>query len=67
VAVEVYAENISSGSQILTNKAFITFVALDGEGKPTPVPPLLLKTPDELNMAADAVARREERLKRRES
>ena len=41
VSVEVYAENMKTGNAIL-NKAFISFVALDDDGKPTEVPPLIL-------------------------
>lgn len=65
VTVSVYAENIKSGNIILTNKAFITFVALDDEGKPTPVPPLLPETPEEKKDYEEAELRRKERLKRR--
>lgn len=65
VSVNVYAENIKSGKTILTNKAFITFVALDESGKPTPVPPLLPETEEEKLVFAQAEVRREERLKRK--
>jgi len=41
VKVSAYAENLKTGNVILTNQAYITFVALDDEGKPTPVPPLI--------------------------
>ena len=47
VKVKVYAENIKTGATILTNKAYLTFVALDEEGKPTPVPPLIPETDEE--------------------
>ncbi|MCX7746080.1 MAG: acyl-CoA thioesterase [Clostridia bacterium] len=65
VTVNVYAENIKSGNVILTNKAFITFVALDDEGKPTPVPPLVPENEEEMKDFKEAELRREERLKRR--
>lgn len=65
VSVNVFAENIKSGKTILTNKAYITFVALDEEGKPTPVPPLLPETEEEKNNFSQAEIRRQERLKRK--
>ncbi|MDP4182503.1 MAG: acyl-CoA thioesterase, partial [Bacillota bacterium] len=39
VSIKVYAENLSTGNIILTNKAYLTFVALDNECKPGVVPP----------------------------
>jgi acyl-CoA hydrolase len=65
VSVNVFAENIKSGKTILTNKAYITFVALDEDGKPTQVPPLLPETEEEKTCFAQAELRREERLKRK--
>jgi acyl-CoA hydrolase len=65
VTVNVYAENIKTGNVILTNKAYITFVALDDEGKPTPVPPLFPETEEEKKDYVEAELRRNERLKRR--
>ena len=44
VAVEVYAENMLSGKQMLTNVAKITFVALDDNERPTKVPKLEIET-----------------------
>lgn len=65
VSVNVFAENIKSGKTILTNKAYITFVALDEEGKPVQVPPLLPETEEEKENFAQAELRRQERLKRK--
>jgi acyl-CoA hydrolase len=65
VSVEVYAENMKTGNTILTNKAFISFVALDDDGKPTEVPPLILETEEEKRINKEAEKRREYRLKRR--
>ncbi len=45
--VKVYAENVYNGNVIRTNTAMLTFVALDKEGKPNPVPPLILETDEE--------------------
>jgi len=65
VGVNVYAENIKSGKTILTNKAYITFVALDEEGKPTPVPPLLPETEEEKFNFQQGELRRQKRLRRK--
>jgi len=65
VIVKAYAENIKTGSIILTNKAYITYVALDDEGRPTPVPPLIPETDEEKKEYMEAELRRAERLKRR--
>lgn len=66
VLVKAYAENMQTGSTILTNKAFITFVALDEKGRPTPVPALALETEEEKSMFKAGEKRRLERLKKRE-
>ncbi|NMB33020.1 MAG: acyl-CoA thioesterase [Clostridium sp.] len=66
VRVSAYAENLKTGDVILTNRAFITFVALDDEGKPIPVPRLVLETEEERQMFEGGAKRRSERLKRRE-
>jgi len=47
IGINVYAENLSSGNIILTNKARMVFVALDEKGNPCPVPSLILETEDE--------------------
>lgn len=65
VKVEAYAENTRTGKVILTNRAYITFVALDDQGKPTPVPPLLPQTEDEKRDYEEGAKRRKERLERR--
>lgn len=65
VAVNVYAENIKSGNIILTNQAFITFVALDDDGNPSPVPPLIPQSDEEKRNFVEAEIRRSERLKKK--
>lgn len=67
VLIRAYAENFKSGKTILTNKAYITFVALDKEGNPRVVPPLILETEEEKKENLDAQLRRTERLNRRET
>ena len=65
VAVEVFSEEIQTGERKLTSKAFLTFVALDKNGQPSTVPPLLIETPEDERLCRDAAVRRADRLKRK--
>lgn len=65
VTVKVYAENLKTGSVMLTNKAYIAFVALDESGKPAPVPALIPESEEEKKDFMEAEERRQERLKRK--
>lgn len=65
VRVDVYCENLITGNVIKSNKAYITFVALDKDGKPTQVPLLKLNTEEEKVEFEKALQRREMRLSRR--
>jgi acyl-CoA hydrolase len=47
IGVEVYAEDMPGGTRQHTNSCLVTMVAVDGSGRPAPIPPLLLETPDE--------------------
>jgi acyl-CoA hydrolase len=67
VMVEAYSENYLSGEIRLTNRAYLTLVALNEKGKPHPVPGLILETDEERNEYNEAIKRREARLLRRES
>ncbi len=62
VRIEVWCENIPSGSKIKSNEAFYTFVALDNDGKPAFVPELLPETEEEKHFFDTAWSRRELRL-----
>jgi acyl-CoA hydrolase len=66
VGVRVEAENIRSGEVTATSTAYLTMVALDEEGRPTPVPPIAPETPDEKRRAREAQLRRDNRLAERE-
>lgn len=66
VGVRVEAENIRSGEVTATSTAYLTMVALDEEGRPTPVPPIAPETPDEERRAREAQLRRDNRLAERE-
>ncbi|HHV63453.1 MAG TPA: acyl-CoA thioesterase [Firmicutes bacterium] len=65
VMIKVYGEDLTSGTRRHTNTAYFTFVALDDEGKPTRVPPLIVESDEEIRQFKEATIRREERLKRR--
>jgi acyl-CoA hydrolase len=62
VEVEVFSEEIPSGIRRRTSRAFLTFVAIDRNGRPQPVPPLLLETPEDEALSREAHARRAARL-----
>jgi acyl-CoA hydrolase len=66
VGVRVEAEEIRSGKVTHTSAAYLTMVALDDEGRPTPVPPVAPSTPDEERRAREAQLRRDNRLAERE-
>ena len=65
VEVTVVGENPVTGQRWPCVEARMTFVAIDAQAKPRPVPPLLLDTDDARGRHAAANARREERLARR--
>jgi acyl-CoA hydrolase len=60
VEVDVIAENPITGLQTHTNAAYLVFVAIDGNGKPTRIPPLLAETPEE-QAAMEAAKKRQQR------
>jgi len=62
VGVEVFSEDSVAGVRKHTTQAFLTFVALDDSGKPAPVPPLLVKTPEEKRRYREAGTRRKSRI-----
>lgn len=62
VGVKVYAESFKLGKRIHTNTAYLTFVAVDEEGKPVKVQPIQPETEDEIRRYEDALHRRENRL-----
>lgn len=65
VAVEAWSEETVTGERHLTSRAFLTFVALDQDGRPTDVPPLILDNDEDRRRAEAAQGRRTERLKKR--
>lgn len=47
VRVEVIAENPLTGDKNISNTAYLVYVALDNDGKPTPIAPLIYDTPEQ--------------------
>jgi acyl-CoA hydrolase len=66
VGVRVEAENPRTGEVRHTSTAYLTMVAVDDEGRPTEVPPLLTESPDEERRMREAELRRSNRLAERE-
>jgi acyl-CoA hydrolase len=65
VRVEVIRENPIIGEQITSNTAYYVYVALDKDGKPTPVPPLLYETEEQKKRAELAQERQAYRQRQR--
>jgi len=64
--VVVTAEDVLTGVVMHTNTAFFVYVALDEEGQPTPVPPLICETDEEKRRFKDGAARQAYRLSARQ-
>jgi acyl-CoA hydrolase len=62
VRVEVDAEDPLTGDVTETTASFLTYVAMDDDGRPTPVPDLACPTDGERRRRADALAEREARV-----
>ncbi len=67
IGVRVEAENLLTGIRRHTNSCYLTFVAVDRDGRPVPVPPLKAETPEEIRRHESARERRESRLRERVS
>jgi acyl-CoA hydrolase len=65
VGVKVLKENPLTGERTHTNTAYLTFVSVDEDGKPAPVPPVKPITREERRRFVEAAERRALRLKRR--
>ena len=59
IGIKVITENIRERSVRHTNSCFFTMVAVDGQGRPAPVPPLQPDTPDGLRRQRQARQRRQ--------
>src|SRR5438477_9189475 len=58
VEVEVFSEEILTGTRLMTSRAYLTFVAIDRAGGHVAIPPLLLETGEEQRKAREAEGRR---------
>ncbi len=65
IGVRVESEDLIAGRRRHTNSCYLTFVAIDRNGRPIEVPPLQPETPDELRRHAAAKERRRRRLEER--
>ena len=65
VGVRVEAEDLITGARRHTNSCYMTFVAVDRNGRPIPVPAVVPETPDEKRRHAAAQERRRLRLEER--
>jgi len=65
IGVRIEAEDPLTGVRHHTSSAYLTFVALDAQGKPTEVPPVIYETEDEKRRFEEGQRRREERIHRR--
>ncbi|MDC0336090.1 acyl-CoA thioesterase [Pseudodesulfovibrio sp.] len=65
IGVRVEAEDLKTGEIRHTNSAYLTYVALGDNGRPTPVPPLALDTETAQRRYREAELRRELRQKER--
>lgn len=66
VEVKVEGETLATGARWLCVTALMTFVAIDGSGRPRPAPPVLLEDEESKERAEAALRRRTERLQKRE-
>jgi acyl-CoA hydrolase len=67
VGVRVESEDLQTGNRRHTNSCYLTFVAIDRNGKPVEVPRLVPETEDEVRRYEAAKARRRRRLEERTS
>jgi len=64
VRVSVVAEDPLTGSRVHTNTAYLVYVAIDRQGRPRPVPPLSVETPEEQLLFQEAAERQRVRKER---
>jgi len=62
VHVNVWSEDIPSGTKVKSNEAFLTFVAVDQSGNPIDVPEAIPETEEEIKLYDGALRRRQLRL-----
>ncbi len=65
VGVKVFAEDVLTGERQHTSSAYVTFVGVDKNGRPQPVPPVIPESEDDWRRYHEADVRREWRLAHR--
>jgi acyl-CoA hydrolase len=58
IGVRIEALDPSTRKGAHTSSCYLTYVALDSKGRPTPIPPLIVTTPEERRRFKEALARR---------
>ncbi|GEN55441.1 acyl-CoA thioesterase [Halobacillus faecis] len=64
VYVKVFADDLLQGRKVMTTESFLTMVAVDVEGKPTPVPSIIPETEEDKRLYETAPSRKEHRKSR---
>ena len=67
VGVRVEADNYTTGRHVHTSSAYLVYVALDRQGEPRPVPPVIPENEEEAQRQREAKLRRETRLARKQA
>lgn len=62
VGVKIMAENVLTGEKRHTNSCYVTYVALDDNGRPTEVPPIMPESAEERRRYDRAAKRRATRV-----
>ena len=62
IHLKVWGEDLKKQNKYKSNEAYYTFVALDAQGKPKPVPQLVIETEEEKKIYDGALRRRQLRL-----
>ena len=66
VGVLVLAAGLTGSMSRRANNAYLTFVAIDNQGRPVPAPPIVPETEEEIRRYEEALMRRQLRLERRQ-
>ncbi len=62
IQVDIYTEKISTGKLAMASRAYLTYVAIDENNRPVPVPKLMLENEDEIKRFKEAEERKKIRL-----
>ncbi|MBI4665612.1 MAG: acyl-CoA thioesterase [Nitrospinae bacterium] len=65
IGIRITSEEMTTGNVVHSNSCYFTMVAVDENGKPSPVPALILETGDDKRRNEQARKRRELRLQHR--